>query len=258
MCIPIFFVCGEQESTKPLGQARFCANCGTKVRGGDQRGPRRAARCACLPAAAAILPAPPPCFHAGRRRAVRDARPVPSVLHPSVPHRGCPAVPPLPRLQGNVPGLSRQPRQRARCRIDGPAILPAAAAPRPCTDHSGRCGHARDTTASADQRPGSLQPGSRKRPLARIRVHSRARQPPRPPLPLPPPPLPPSTAALAATAHAARHRCHCCHRPCRIPPLPPHSCIACRVLQTPSANWRTEQLLVKWDGGEAERRGWNG
>ena len=31
MCIPFIFVCGETERTKALGQARFCANCGTKV-----------------------------------------------------------------------------------------------------------------------------------------------------------------------------------------------------------------------------------
>lgn len=34
MCIPIFFVCGEQESVKALGPSRFCANCGAKVGGG--------------------------------------------------------------------------------------------------------------------------------------------------------------------------------------------------------------------------------
>jgi hypothetical protein len=31
MCfIPIFFVCGDMERTRSLGQARFCANCQTK------------------------------------------------------------------------------------------------------------------------------------------------------------------------------------------------------------------------------------
>lgn len=30
MCIPFIFVCGEQERVKPLGEARFCANCATK------------------------------------------------------------------------------------------------------------------------------------------------------------------------------------------------------------------------------------
>lgn len=31
MCIPFIFVCGEQEQTKSLGQARYCSNCGTKA-----------------------------------------------------------------------------------------------------------------------------------------------------------------------------------------------------------------------------------
>ncbi|KAI3424146.1 hypothetical protein D9Q98_009506 [Chlorella vulgaris] len=30
MCIPFLFVCGEHQTTKKLGQARFCANCSTK------------------------------------------------------------------------------------------------------------------------------------------------------------------------------------------------------------------------------------
>ena len=31
MCIPFIFVCGEEERVKSLGQALYCANCGTKV-----------------------------------------------------------------------------------------------------------------------------------------------------------------------------------------------------------------------------------
>lgn len=39
MCfIPLFFVCGDMERTRALGQARFCANCGTKVGCGGRLG----------------------------------------------------------------------------------------------------------------------------------------------------------------------------------------------------------------------------